>query len=174
ATPCREGGAGPTSQTTRASFFPAEWRRTPEGVGAVLPPRLTGPGAVVVACSAAPPHDESAAETHAACADVGEPGLFPRGDGGVDREAPVVTGDAWPQEATDVEPRPPAEGGSRDREHGAGVDPPPTSPPWVRRHGELEARHRPSRTYDPRELGDGAGRIGDVAEQVGESQCIEA
>ena len=66
----------PTSRTTRASSFPAERRRRPEGVGAVRLPRLTGPDAVPVAFSAAAPHDESAAETHAAYADVDQPGRF--------------------------------------------------------------------------------------------------
>ena len=84
-----------------------------------------------------------------------------------------MSGDVGSEEATDVEPCPPAQRSSGQGERHPGVEPPPSSPETVGGHGELEAGHRAAGAHHPGQLGDRWRRVGDVTEQVGEGEGVE-
>jgi menaquinone-9 beta-reductase len=119
------------------------------------------------------PHHETAAEAHAAKADVGESRRLPRRDRGRDRETPIVLVDVGTEEAADVEPGPTAEHGAGEGQHDPRVETPAPTPDPVRWNRELEAGDNAAWAHDPGQLGDCCRRIRDVAKQVREREGVE-
>ena len=81
--------------------------------------------------------------------------------------------DVRAEKPANIEPRPTAQQGAADRQDKSCVAHPPPTPEPLRRNRKLQAGHHPARSNDASQLGNGRGRVGHVAEQVGERDRIK-